>query len=135
MQIEIDFDVFKALTARRVDEQTRHNDVIRDLLGLPAKVPNQASSNRQQGGVFTCDGIQFPNGTEFRMKHKQVWHPGRIEGGNLVVNGKDYSSVSRPACEVTSTSVNGWRCWECRFPGEEQWQQIDTVRKNRRRTP
>ena len=35
--IEVDFDVFKALTARRANEAVTENDVLRSLLGLNAK--------------------------------------------------------------------------------------------------
>jgi hypothetical protein len=35
--IEVDFDVFKALTMRRSSEEVSENDVLRELLGLPTK--------------------------------------------------------------------------------------------------
>ena len=34
--IEVDFDVFKALTMKRSSEEITENDVLRGLLGLPA---------------------------------------------------------------------------------------------------
>ena len=35
--IEVDFDVFKALTMRRPSEIVSENDVLRELLGLPTQ--------------------------------------------------------------------------------------------------
>lgn len=37
--IDIDFDVYKALTMRREKEEMSYNDVLRQMLGL-APVPN-----------------------------------------------------------------------------------------------
>ena len=54
--IEIDFDVFKALTLRRPSEEVSENDVLRQLLHLPAKVqeaPTLASPTAR-GWSNTC---------------------------------------------------------------------------------
>ena len=126
-RIEVEFDVYKMLTAMLETEQTTYSDVIRRLARSTAKAPSQTS-----GKSFIADGVEFPHGTEFRMRHKGRWFTATVSDGSLVQNGKGHGSVSKPACEITGTSVNGWKCWECRFPGHTDWQSIDTLRHRAR---
>lgn len=74
-------------------------------------------------------GVSFPIGTDFRAEYKGNWYTGRVERGALVVAGKNFSSASAAAVEVTKRSTNGWTFWECRFPGEETWVPLATLRK------
>ncbi|MGD0016210.1 MAG: hypothetical protein ABSC38_01645 [Verrucomicrobiia bacterium] len=122
-QIEIDFDVYKMLMAMLETEEMTFSDVIRQLAKPPTPAPRQAV-----GKSFIADGVEFPHGTDFRMRHKGQWFTAKVSDGCLVRNGKGFSSVSKPACEITSTSVNGWKYWECRLPGHTDWQSIDTLR-------
>jgi hypothetical protein len=126
-RIEIEFEVYKMLTAMLETEQTTYSDVIRRLARSTARKPSQTS-----GKSFIADGVEFPHGTEFRMRHKGRWFTATVSDGALVQNGKGHGSVSKPACEITGTSVNGWKCWECRFPGHTDWQSIDTLRHRAR---
>lgn len=54
-KIEVDFDVWKILTSKRIDEQDTYNDVLRRLLGLPpAAIPNH------KGKPWIIKGIEIP---------------------------------------------------------------------------
>ena len=128
MQIEIDFDVYKTLTGMRENEGITYNDILRRLLKLPSKTTVVPSPSPQQGRSFSSQGVELPHGTDCRLKHKGQWCYGKISDGELVVDGKRYTSVSAPACVITGTSVNGWKYWEVRFPGQAEWQAIDTLR-------
>ncbi len=128
MQIEIDFEVFKTLTAMRENEETSYNDVLRKVLQLPENRTVAPAATSLQGRSFIAEGVEFPHGTEFRMRHKGRWFFAKVSDGCLVHNGKGFSSVSKPACEITHTSVNGWKCWESKFPGHSEWHSIDTLR-------
>ncbi len=132
MQIEIDFDVFKVLTNKRENEDTTYNDVLRRMLELPQARAASPSEGHIIGRSFIADGVEFPHGTEFRMRHKGRWFTATVSDGSLVQDGKGFGSVSKPACEITGTSVNGWKCWECRFPGHTDWLSIDTLRHRAR---
>ena len=132
MQIEIDFEVFKTLTAMRESENTTYNDVLRRLLNLPQPTQAPAPTGAVSGRSFIAESVEFPHGTEFRMKHKGQWFTAKVSDGCLVQDGKGFTSVSKPACEITRTSVNGWKFWECRFPGHADWQSIDTLRHRSR---
>lgn len=126
--IEVDFDVFKALTLRRTTEDVTYNDVLRHLLALnstkraPVGRPTAAI-----GGWFT-KGVTFPDGTEFRATHKGQAYRGKVESGALVVNGKRFDSPSAAAVEITRRPTNGWIFWECRLPGKTSWQIIKSFR-------
>lgn len=129
--IEVDFDVFKALTSRRPSEEVTENDVLRGLLGLPSNASPAApeAANIADAGDWIVKGIRFPKGTEFRANYKgQTWL-GRVERGTLVVNGNRFGSPSAAAFAITKSGVNGWTFWECRLPGQPSWQIIKGLRR------
>lgn len=135
--IQIDFDVFKALTLRRETEAVTYNDVLRALLGLPASptqtVPGATAppEPRWSGGGWTVKGVRFPVGTEFRAQYKGATHTGQVVDGALVVGGRQFDSPSAAAVSITGSAVNGWVFWECRLPGESAWQLISRLRSRK----
>ncbi|HKR20386.1 MAG TPA: DUF2924 domain-containing protein [Stellaceae bacterium] len=143
MTIEIDFDVYKALTARRGDETVSYNDVLRTLLGLSQPAAglrrlfrlggNKSEASESGNGSITgwfYKGIQFPPGTSLRAKYKGQVHTARIERGGIVVGGKHFATPSDAARAVTGTNVNGWRFWQCRLPGDAGWRRLDALRQD-----
>lgn len=126
--LSIDFDVFKALTAKLESPSDSYNDVLRRMLHLPAQVKERNGPTRQNSDAWVADGVTFPSGTEFRARYKGVLHGGKVENGALVVNGQRYSSPSPAAISITGSSVNGWLFWECRRPGDSKWMSIDGLR-------
>lgn len=125
--IEIDFDVFKEITVRRKNENITPNEVLRELFGLgPREEP--MAQKAQSGRPWVAKGVVFPHGTEFRGSHKGQMYYGKVDDGYFVLNDKKFSSPSPAAIEVTGTSVNGWRFWECKLPGRQNWQSINTLR-------
>lgn len=129
MNIEIDFDVFKALTLRRSTEDISYNDVLRELLGLSPQKSLVSSEQLSGHGDWVAKGVRFPAGTEFRATYKGQKYCGKVELGGLVVDNKRFHSPSAPAVEITGNSVNGWTFWECRMPGKSSWQMIKALRK------
>ena len=129
--IDVDFDVFKAITVRRPDENVTENDVLRQLLGLPplhgVNVTTQGE-DASPGGWIT-KGVRFPLGTEFRAQYKGQTILGKVENGALVIGGRRFDSPSAAAVFITKNPVNGWRFWECRFPGQATWRLIGGLRK------
>lgn len=130
--IEIDFDVFKSLTACRESEDQSYNDVLRDLLGLPVKKVQAALALYDtHEGDWVSKGVHFPRGTEFRAKYKGSVYHAKVESGSLIMNGKKFGSPSSAAGAITGTFVNGWIFWECRFPEDTHWRLIKTLRNGR----
>lgn len=126
--IEIDFQVFKEITARRKSEDITPNDVLRELLGLEPKKRLKAQKV-QSGKPWVTKGVFFPHGTEFRKSYKGQMYYARVDDGALVINDKNFYSPSAAAAEVTGNSVDGWKFWECKLPGQHNWQSINTLRE------
>ena len=129
--IEVDFDVFKALTARRPTEEVSENDVLRQVLGLPARKIGQTQPAAPAPGDWITKGVHFPAGSEFRATYKGQTHLARVEGGSLVLSGKRFDTPSAAAMSITNSPVNGWTFWEARLPGQAGWKVIKTLRQAR----
>lgn len=128
--IEIDFNVFKKLTAMRETETMTYNDVLRKMLGLGPLAMAAPRAEPPEGKPWVVKGVVFPHGTEFRANRKGQVYQGRVENGALVVNGKRFTSPSAAAMSITGSPINGWIFWECRRPGETAWQIIKNLRKS-----
>lgn len=127
--IEIDFDVFKAITLRRPSETTTENDVLREVFGLPPKKAIPTAPTAPGVGDWVTKGVRFPMGTEFRAIYKGQTYLGRVDGGALVLEGKRYDSPSSAAVSITGSNINGWRFWEARLPGQSGWKMIESMRR------
>lgn len=126
--IQVDFEVFKALTMRRASEEVTENDVLRQLLGLPARKGPSAQTVPAPGD-WIAKGVRFPAGTELRAAYKGQTYLGRVEGGALVLSGKRFDSPSAAAMSITGNKpVNGWRFWDARLPGQAGWVPIAGLR-------
>lgn len=126
--IEVDFDVFKAITLRRPSEDVTENDVLRQLLGLAARKHSAMPTNAAQPGDWVTKGVRFPAGTEFRASYKGQTYLGRVDAGALVLNGKRYDTPSAAAMSITDSPVNGWAFWQARLPGQPGWKPIRSLR-------
>src|SRR5258706_13605814 len=127
--IEIDFEVFKELTARRKSEAVSENDVLRDVLGLPPKRVEPRAHQTINPRDWIIKGVTFPEGTELRATYKGRAYTAHVEGGALVLNGKKYPSPSAAAVSITGSAVNGWRFWEARLPGQSGLKVIESLRR------
>src|SRR5262249_161417 len=127
--IDVDFDVFKALTVRRQTETMTYNDVIRELLKLPATAQgNAVRPLNGRGPGWVQKGVTFPNGTELRVTYKGKTYVAQVANNQMIFDGEAMTSLSEAANRVTRNSVNGWRFWECRFPGETEWRLADSLK-------
>ncbi len=124
-QIEVDFDVWKALTAKRTNASHDYNDVLRDMLGLPisekpdADVASTVALGKRLGGRF------LPNGSKMRATYKGALHFAEITEGQLRGNGGQvFSSASAAARAVTGTNVNGLTFWDFKRPGDSDWRKL-----------
>ena len=130
--IEIDFEVFKELTALRDNEETSYNDVIRRLLDLGTSTTyDEIAPLKSDGLAFVSKGVRFPHGTKFRKFYKGEEYRAEIIDGELIYEGKSYSSPSKAAMAVTHNSVNGWIFWECQMPGKSNWIVISSLRQHK----
>jgi hypothetical protein len=151
MKIEIDLDVYKALTSRLELESQTLNDVLREMLDLHSLVelltPQEESrqfaleaaslnarvfesSTSVQGWVpgFYSRGLVLPDGTALRARYKGKEYRAKIEGSRWVdQEGGYHHSPTAAAKAVTGNSVNGWRFWEACRPGDDKWRRLDLL--------
>ena len=146
MQIEIDFDVFKALTTMRDSELDSYNSVIRRLLALPEQAEVQSSeasrvmhaavgvplglgyaSNATEGASGMWFGkTHFPDGTKLRATYKGQTYLAEIKNGKwLDAMGIVRTSPSDAAGAISGTNVNGWKFWHAQVPPGTEWHRLD----------
>lgn len=133
-QIEIDFEVFKALTALRKSENHTYNEVIRDLLGLRRTLSGNISAafvgfNDLVGpsgrSGFVASGRFLPDGTILRARYKGKQYEGFIRDGRWFDGrSKEHSSASAAARDITQTNVNGLTFWEAKRPSDTDWTKL-----------
>jgi hypothetical protein len=129
--VSIDFEVFKALTAKLESPTDTYNSVLRRVLGLSALKSRAAESGREsdpEKREWRRDGAVFAYGTEFRATYKGTMYYARVQDGGLVLNGVKHYSPSSAAMAITKNPVNGWRFWQCRMNGGD-WVWIDKLRR------
>jgi hypothetical protein len=81
------------------------------------------------GGAW-FDNTHFPEGTQFRGTYKGKTYRAEIKNGAWVgCDGIKRTSPSAAACAISDTSVNGWKFWLVKRPGDKDWQRMDAVRR------
>ncbi|MCR4340750.1 MAG: DUF2924 domain-containing protein [Gemmatimonadaceae bacterium] len=128
--IPIDFDVFKALTAKLQSPDDTFNDVLRRDFGLPSSTREREDSGPRR--PWAVDGVTFPHGTEFRRTFKGQMYTARVENGALVYDGTRYDTPSAAAMAITEVAANGWRFWNARRPGDSDFRRIYRLRSRSR---
>jgi hypothetical protein len=136
-QIDIDFDVFKALTALRQSEHHTYNEVLRDLLGLERTFGRKLGDSMSVmtralgpagGSGFVSRGLYLPEGTMLRAKYKGVRFTASITNGRWRdADGNEHGSPSAAAQAITHTNVNGLRFWEAKRPSDVDWRRLDAL--------
>jgi hypothetical protein len=128
VQIEIDFEVFQALTALRKSEADSYNHVIRRLLKLPSGGLTLGDVDKVMFGAW-FGNVHFPEGTKFRATYKGQTFLAQIKNGQWVGgDGIVRSSPSNAASAISGTNVNGWRFWYAQRPGDPAWQRLDELK-------
>lgn len=122
--IEVDFEVFKALTNRRATEAVTYNDVLRELLGLQGAPTTPMAT----GPGWTWKGVTLPEGTEMKAEYKGRAYTAKIENGKWVQDGKTHTSPSAAAHAITGSGINGWWFWFVKRPSDTAWQQMGKLR-------
>lgn len=117
----------------KVDE-TRKANVEQARAREAAPIIDRTPGGRRR--EWQSEGVAVPHGTPARF----VYQRGKqtIEGtflnGDLVVDGKRYSTLSEAANSIArtrggkQTRLNGWAYWQVRMPGTERWQTMADLR-------
>lgn len=140
--IEIDFDVHKRIEAERSSFGESANDVLRRVLGIGAR-ENKASAliaaAVEHGRSWTGKGVTLPGGTLVRMDYNGQQLAGVITDGKWIVEGREFSSPSAAASKSVrtksgkETSLDGWKYWQAKRPGDDSWVLISSMRPEAQR--
>lgn len=130
MQIDVDFEVFKALTALRESEADSYSDVLRRVLNLPSRMMMLRDIGKPAVGLGVWFGtVHFPEGTKFRATYKGQTFTAEIRDDRWVdQNGIVRKSPSEAAGAISGTNVNGWRFWYAQRPGEDCWNKLEDLK-------
>lgn len=135
-KIEIDWDIHKAIEAERRGFEEPPYLALRRLLKLPPPSPASVEPEIGGGVPWIEDGVMVPHGSLARMKYqrgRQVYE-GKFLNGKLVVDGKEFDTLSAAAnaLAVTKdggrTQLNGWIYWEVKIAGQSEWQSLGQMR-------
>ncbi|MDE2403846.1 MAG: DUF4357 domain-containing protein [Sphingomonadales bacterium] len=137
-QIDVDFDVWKALTSMRMSERHTYNDVLRSLLNLESAREAETELSKLECAVpnafrdarkgFHSRGLFLPDGTELRAIYKGKAFTAQIANGKWIdAKGTSFTSPSAAASAITGNNVNGLRFWEGRLPSSQNWCRLDLL--------
>jgi hypothetical protein len=133
--IRVDSQVFQVLESRRAAPAQTHNDVLREMIGLPALDETEPDTTAEQSDGWSSKGVELPNGTKLRMSYNGQLYAGMIVQGAWHTGGAIYRSPSGAAAGVarsrrgTRVDLDGWHYWEAQKPGSSSWVRINRLRK------
>jgi len=143
MPIEIDFDIHRAIENERRDFGEPPYLALRRLLKL-SEVPRispKTEDTESTGRSWRSHGVEIPHGSEARMSYLRgaQQFSGRFVDGQLVINGRAFSTLSDAASSLartgsgSRTQLDGWKYWEVKLLGQDQWVPIRRLRAQARK--
>jgi len=132
--IEIDFEVHKRIEAERTSFAETPNDVLRRLIGIGSAPSGEPAPIADIGRAWTGKGVTLPGGTLLRMDYNGRAISGSVIDGKWLVEGAEFTSPSAAASELCrtkagkKTSIDGWKYWHAKRPGDEEWVEIGALR-------
>jgi hypothetical protein len=128
--IEVDFETFKEITARRPHEGVSEGDVVREAFGLSLTTATGTSGEASK--IWFSEGVGFSVGTKLRHRFRGGrTETGEIEEGGVRVNGRVFPGLSPAAAYGAGHQANGWHFWEVLQP-DGKWVKADALRNKRR---
>ncbi|TRD09954.1 hypothetical protein FGU71_13190 [Erythrobacter insulae] len=134
-QIEIDFEVHKAIEAERNGFSEPPNAALRRLLGIDeAEDEYDDKFEGLAGGGWASKGVTLPEETSLRMEYNGIVGRAFIRKGQWKTPKGIFNGPSPAAAAVASTKdgktpvLNGWRYWRAKLPGSRNWVPIQEMR-------
>jgi hypothetical protein len=82
---------------------------------------------------YQWKSLFLPEGTQIRMSYKGTYHYAKVEGDQIIYEGKSISPGSL-ANTITSSSRNAWRDLWIKRPDDREWKLSDDCRETREAT-
>ena len=138
MQIEIDFQIHQAIVNESRGFEEPPYLALRRLLKLPDddSIAPKHAEPKSSGRPWCQYGVEIPHSSDARMSYMRGAQliEGQFLDGKLVVNGREFSTLSDAASSLARTKkglrtqLDGWKYWEVRLPGQDRWVHIRTLR-------
>ena len=80
---------------------------------------------------YQWKALFLPEGTEIRMPYKGTYYYAKVEGDEIIYEGKSISPGSL-ANTITSSSRNAWRDLWIKRPDDKEWKLSDDCRRENR---
>jgi hypothetical protein len=151
--IGVDFEIYQLIESARQSFDEQPHDVLKRLLHLEqrhvdakaneeidakreANIATAKARNYGRGKAWEREGVVIPHGSEARFTYQrgQQHKEGRFLDGDLVVDGKRYSTLSEAANDLATTRngkrtrLNGWAYWEVKIVGDNTFRAMDDLR-------
>jgi hypothetical protein len=135
-KIDVDFEVWREITSRRMSETDTETDVLRRAFQMPPKAaaPEPAPSGALTAWRDRQSGLELPNGTKLVMSYKGLEHYAEIVGGVWLQDGEPQSAPSSAAAAATGVAMNGWLYWSAKRPGDAGFTKLAMLRKEAKAT-
>jgi len=127
--IPIHLELFREILSRYPDDpRGLIEDVVGDFLERTSQEP-YVSRAGLDGGV-SWRPLFLPDKTRVRTKHLGEFKYAAVENGQLIFDGRKYSSMSKLANAMRGdTNNNAWLVLELRRPSDSRWIAADALRK------
>jgi hypothetical protein len=130
MQIDISFQNWQRLTALLESERDTIDNVIARLIADRLAQSRELSIVRRGASELAVKGVTLPNGTMLRATFKGKTYFAEIIEGRWFdrETGERRNSPSQAAIAITGGVTNGWRFWQVRRPGDDDWCALADLR-------
>ncbi len=116
--IEIDSDVFNAISALQLSEKFTLNIVLSKLLCLI----KTESIKFESWLPWVTECMAFSHGALFRCRYKGHMPMAKVDNGSLVLKGRRFLSLSEAVYSITRKYVpDTWLFWEYRLSEYTAW--------------
>jgi len=82
---------------------------------------------------YQWKSLFLPEGTQIRMSYKATYHYAKVDGDEIIYEGKAISPGSL-ANTIASSSSNAWRDLWIKRPDDKEWKLSDDCRRETRET-
>lgn len=126
VEVALPLDVAAALHAAISQRGTSLDAFVREAIITSLAAPAVPIAAPGESG-YQWKTLLLPDGTELAFNYKAVTHIARVEGGQLLHDGKPVSP-SQFVCGVAGQTRNAWRDLSVRRPGDPGWLPAEDLR-------
>lgn len=131
IEIFVDFETYKEITRRRLNEDMTPGDVVKQALGLSSKTKDQlineiniSENNRQ---YWLSNDVRFPLGTKLEHRFRDgTIVEAIIQEEGIFFNQTLYKGLSPAATAAAGCVTNGWKFWYIKE--KDRLIQVDCLR-------